>query len=191
MPMDQFAQHLLPSLLSLSSDSVANVRVLVAKALRQSVMEKGGLLWSFLLAARLYTPVVSVVFISCDCVWIVSRSLLQGAGLPLLRRAGRDGDGAADGQGPRRALLRHPGPQQGPDGHGPFNLAAPAPLLTPFCLPVCLPVCLTEAQSAFNCRHQHLTTRLHHLRNCPAPTTPSRDLYRLQRIYRPESCMLS
>uniref|UniRef100_A0A8C5BYN8 WW-binding domain-containing protein n=1 Tax=Gadus morhua TaxID=8049 RepID=A0A8C5BYN8_GADMO len=42
MPMDQFAQHLLPSLLSLSSDSVANVRVLVAKALRQSVMEKGG-----------------------------------------------------------------------------------------------------------------------------------------------------
>ncbi|XP_056462590.1 serine/threonine-protein phosphatase 4 regulatory subunit 1 isoform X2 [Gadus chalcogrammus] len=40
MPMDQFAQHLLPSLLSLSSDSVANVRVLVAKALRQSVMEK-------------------------------------------------------------------------------------------------------------------------------------------------------
>uniref|UniRef100_A0A8C8HJL1 Phosphatase 2A Regulatory Subunit A helical domain-containing protein n=1 Tax=Oncorhynchus tshawytscha TaxID=74940 RepID=A0A8C8HJL1_ONCTS len=41
MPMDQFAQHLLPSLLSLSSDPVANVRVLVAKALRQSVMEKG------------------------------------------------------------------------------------------------------------------------------------------------------
>ncbi|XP_037107124.1 serine/threonine-protein phosphatase 4 regulatory subunit 1 isoform X2 [Syngnathus acus] len=40
MPMDQFSQHLLPSLLSLSSDSVANVRVLVAKALRQSVMEK-------------------------------------------------------------------------------------------------------------------------------------------------------
>uniref|UniRef100_A0A4W5L2H6 Uncharacterized protein n=1 Tax=Hucho hucho TaxID=62062 RepID=A0A4W5L2H6_9TELE len=40
MPMDQFAQHLLPSLLSLSSDPVANVRVLVAKALRQSVMEK-------------------------------------------------------------------------------------------------------------------------------------------------------
>lgn len=41
MPMDQFSQHLLPSLLSLSSDPVANVRVLVAKALRQSVMEKG------------------------------------------------------------------------------------------------------------------------------------------------------
>ncbi|KAL0977912.1 hypothetical protein UPYG_G00163130 [Umbra pygmaea] len=40
MPMDQFAQHLLPSLLSLSSDPVANVRVLVAKALRQSIMEK-------------------------------------------------------------------------------------------------------------------------------------------------------
>ncbi|XP_036008118.1 serine/threonine-protein phosphatase 4 regulatory subunit 1 [Fundulus heteroclitus] len=40
MPMDQFSQHLLPSLLDLSSDPVANVRVLVAKALRQSVMEK-------------------------------------------------------------------------------------------------------------------------------------------------------
>uniref|UniRef100_A0A673LXA9 Serine/threonine-protein phosphatase 4 regulatory subunit 1-like n=1 Tax=Sinocyclocheilus rhinocerous TaxID=307959 RepID=A0A673LXA9_9TELE len=40
MPMDQFAQHLLPSLLSLSSDPVPNVRVLVAKALRQSVLEK-------------------------------------------------------------------------------------------------------------------------------------------------------
>uniref|UniRef100_A0A8C6WL37 Putative WW-binding domain-containing protein n=1 Tax=Neogobius melanostomus TaxID=47308 RepID=A0A8C6WL37_9GOBI len=38
MPMDQFSQHLLPSLLSLSSDPVANVRVLVAKALRQSKM---------------------------------------------------------------------------------------------------------------------------------------------------------
>lgn len=41
MPMEQFSQHLLPSLLSLSSDPVANVRVLVAKALRQSIMEKG------------------------------------------------------------------------------------------------------------------------------------------------------
>uniref|UniRef100_A0A8C5GUM8 WW-binding domain-containing protein n=1 Tax=Gouania willdenowi TaxID=441366 RepID=A0A8C5GUM8_GOUWI len=40
MPMEQFSQHMLPSLLSLSSDPVANVRVLVAKALRQSVMEK-------------------------------------------------------------------------------------------------------------------------------------------------------
>lgn len=40
MPMDLFSQHLLPSLLSLSSDPVANVRVLVAKALRQSMMEK-------------------------------------------------------------------------------------------------------------------------------------------------------
>uniref|UniRef100_W5L0T8 Phosphatase 2A Regulatory Subunit A helical domain-containing protein n=1 Tax=Astyanax mexicanus TaxID=7994 RepID=W5L0T8_ASTMX len=40
MPMDQFAQHLLPCLLSLSSDPVPNVRVRVAKALRQSVLEK-------------------------------------------------------------------------------------------------------------------------------------------------------
>ncbi|KAJ8260306.1 hypothetical protein GJAV_G00179450 [Gymnothorax javanicus] len=40
MPVEDFSQHLLPSLLSLSSDPVANVRVLVAKALRQSVLEK-------------------------------------------------------------------------------------------------------------------------------------------------------
>ncbi|XP_051996771.1 serine/threonine-protein phosphatase 4 regulatory subunit 1-like isoform X2 [Xyrauchen texanus] len=40
MRMEHFAQHLLPSLLSLSSDPVPNVRVLVAKALRQSVLEK-------------------------------------------------------------------------------------------------------------------------------------------------------
>lgn len=41
MPMGQFAQHLLPSLIALSADPVANVRVLVAKALRQTVLEKG------------------------------------------------------------------------------------------------------------------------------------------------------
>ncbi|MGH0187658.1 UNVERIFIED_CONTAM: hypothetical protein FKN15_026067 [Acipenser sinensis] len=40
MPMGQFAQHLLPSLIALSADPVANVRVLVAKALRQTVLEK-------------------------------------------------------------------------------------------------------------------------------------------------------
>uniref|UniRef100_A0A8C4S5Y1 Serine/threonine-protein phosphatase 4 regulatory subunit 1-like n=1 Tax=Erpetoichthys calabaricus TaxID=27687 RepID=A0A8C4S5Y1_ERPCA len=40
MPMDQFSQNLLPSLLGLSADPVANVRVLVAKALRQTVLEK-------------------------------------------------------------------------------------------------------------------------------------------------------
>ncbi|KAG2461876.1 PP4R1 phosphatase, partial [Polypterus senegalus] len=40
MPMDQFSQNLLPSLLGLSTDPVANVRVLVAKALRQTVLEK-------------------------------------------------------------------------------------------------------------------------------------------------------
>ncbi|MBN3288530.1 PP4R1 phosphatase, partial [Polyodon spathula] len=40
MPMSQFAQHLLPSLIALSADPVANVRVLVAKALRQTVLEK-------------------------------------------------------------------------------------------------------------------------------------------------------
>lgn len=39
--MDQFVEHLLPSLLSLASDPVPNVRVLLAKALRQTLLEKG------------------------------------------------------------------------------------------------------------------------------------------------------
>lgn len=41
MPADQFVEHLLPSLLSLVSDPVPNVRVLLAKALRQTLLEKG------------------------------------------------------------------------------------------------------------------------------------------------------
>lgn len=41
MPVDQFVEHLLPSLLSLASDPVPNVRVLLAKALRQTLLEKG------------------------------------------------------------------------------------------------------------------------------------------------------
>uniref|UniRef100_A0A8C0H0Y3 Putative WW-binding domain-containing protein n=1 Tax=Chelonoidis abingdonii TaxID=106734 RepID=A0A8C0H0Y3_CHEAB len=40
MPVDHFVEHLLPSLLSLSSDPVPNVRVLLAKALRQTLLEK-------------------------------------------------------------------------------------------------------------------------------------------------------
>ncbi|OWK59087.1 Serine/threonine-protein phosphatase 4 regulatory subunit 1 [Lonchura striata] len=40
MPVDQFVEHLLPSLLSLASDPVPNVRVLLAKALRQTLLEK-------------------------------------------------------------------------------------------------------------------------------------------------------
>ncbi|XP_068768101.1 serine/threonine-protein phosphatase 4 regulatory subunit 1 isoform X1 [Struthio camelus] len=40
MPIDQFVEHLLPSLLSLASDPVPNVRVLLAKALRQTLLEK-------------------------------------------------------------------------------------------------------------------------------------------------------
>lgn len=46
MPVDQFVEHLLPSLLSLASDPVPNVRVLLAKALRQTLLEKGVLLHS-------------------------------------------------------------------------------------------------------------------------------------------------
>lgn len=40
VPVDQFVDHLLPSLLSLASDPVPNVRVLLAKALRQTLLEK-------------------------------------------------------------------------------------------------------------------------------------------------------
>ncbi|XP_054397872.1 serine/threonine-protein phosphatase 4 regulatory subunit 1 isoform X7 [Pongo abelii] len=40
VPVDQFVEHLLPSLLSLASDPVPNVRVLLAKALRQMLLEK-------------------------------------------------------------------------------------------------------------------------------------------------------
>lgn len=47
MPVDQFVEHLLPSLLSLASDPVPNVRVLLAKALRQTLLEKGMLNNSF------------------------------------------------------------------------------------------------------------------------------------------------
>lgn len=46
MPVDQFVEHLLPSLLSLASDPVPNVRVLLAKALRQTLLEKGVVLIS-------------------------------------------------------------------------------------------------------------------------------------------------
>ncbi|XP_064238616.1 serine/threonine-protein phosphatase 4 regulatory subunit 1-like [Aotus nancymaae] len=40
IPVDQFVEHLLPSLLSLASDPVPNVRILLAKALRQVLLEK-------------------------------------------------------------------------------------------------------------------------------------------------------
>ncbi|XP_059836354.1 serine/threonine-protein phosphatase 4 regulatory subunit 1 [Hypanus sabinus] len=40
MPVNQFAEHLLPSLLGLASDPVPNVRVLLAKALRHTLLEK-------------------------------------------------------------------------------------------------------------------------------------------------------
>ncbi|XP_016287174.1 serine/threonine-protein phosphatase 4 regulatory subunit 1 isoform X3 [Monodelphis domestica] len=40
LPMDQFAVHLMPHLLNLANDSVPNVRVLLAKTLRQTLLEK-------------------------------------------------------------------------------------------------------------------------------------------------------
>ncbi|XP_063307639.1 serine/threonine-protein phosphatase 4 regulatory subunit 1 isoform X2 [Pelobates fuscus] len=40
LPMDQFALHLMPHLLHLASDRVPNVRVLLAKTLKQTLLEK-------------------------------------------------------------------------------------------------------------------------------------------------------
>ncbi|XP_067904157.1 serine/threonine-protein phosphatase 4 regulatory subunit 1 isoform X2 [Heterodontus francisci] len=40
MPVNQFVEHLLPSLLGLATDPVPNVRVLLAKALRHTLLEK-------------------------------------------------------------------------------------------------------------------------------------------------------
>lgn len=40
--MEQFAVHLMPHLLTLANDRVPNVRVLLAKTLRQTLLEKGG-----------------------------------------------------------------------------------------------------------------------------------------------------
>ncbi|XP_078092470.1 serine/threonine-protein phosphatase 4 regulatory subunit 1 isoform X2 [Mustelus asterias] len=40
MPVSQFVEHLLPSLLGLATDPVPNVRVLLAKALRHTLLEK-------------------------------------------------------------------------------------------------------------------------------------------------------
>ncbi|XP_069807821.1 serine/threonine-protein phosphatase 4 regulatory subunit 1-like [Dendropsophus ebraccatus] len=40
MPAEEFVTHLLPNLLSLASDPVPNVRVLLAKALKQTLLEK-------------------------------------------------------------------------------------------------------------------------------------------------------
>lgn len=39
--MDQFAVRLMPQLLTLANDRVPNVRVLLAKTLRQTLLEKG------------------------------------------------------------------------------------------------------------------------------------------------------
>lgn len=57
VPVDQFVEHLLPSLLSLASDPVPNVRVLLAKALRQTLLEKG--VWA-LLASQLTLAVAGI-----------------------------------------------------------------------------------------------------------------------------------
>lgn len=45
-PVDQFVEYLLPSLLSLVLDPVLDVKVQLAKALRQTLLEKG--VWTLL-----------------------------------------------------------------------------------------------------------------------------------------------
>lgn len=104
----------------------------------------------------------------------VVRSVLQGARLCLLWRAGGDRNGSAVGQGPRRAFLRQHGPQQIPDGHRSFNLACPQPHLSSLTLthlPVSLPVCLTDAQSEKNVSTS--TRTYFHRFSCWAETTPT------------------
>lgn len=80
-------------------------------------------------------------------------SVLQGSGLCLRWRAGRDRDGSAVRQGPGRPLLCQSGPKQRLDRHSPPDLASALPLqalLQPTCLSY-LPVCLTDTQSVVNC----------------------------------------
>lgn len=55
VPVDQFVEHLLPSLLSLASDPVPNVRVLLAKALRQTLLEKG--VWTIFLNLSIFNVI--------------------------------------------------------------------------------------------------------------------------------------
>ena len=79
-------------------------------------------------------------------------SILQGAWLCLLWRAGGDCDGSAIRQGSGRPLLCQPGPQQRLDGHGSLDLTR---LTAP---PACLPTCLSDwCTVSITCKHQHLT----------------------------------
>lgn len=147
MPMEQFGQHLLPSLLSLSSDPVANVRVLVAKALRQSVMEKGKKYNRNSVSSNTHSLCCCQMCLPVNWIACFVNSILQGARLCLLWRAGGDRDGSAVGQGPRRAFLRQHGPQQIPDGHRSLNLAPPTsphPLKSHYNPPACLSTCLSD-----------------------------------------------
>lgn len=68
MPVDQFVEHLLPSLLSLASDPVPNVRVLLAKALRQTLLEKGVVLVSLERSNTLGTLALFCQHSSCSSV---------------------------------------------------------------------------------------------------------------------------
>jgi len=105
--------------------------------------------WILPLSYALSLPSVTRVAFCCrvsprpDRVPCVVSSLLQGARLCLLRRAGGDGDGPAVRQGPGRPLLRQPGPRPKLDGHGSLDLAA-APETQPTRLPVYLPVCVCD-----------------------------------------------
>lgn len=69
-------------------------------------------------------------------------SILQGAWLYVLWQTGRDRSGSAVRQGPGRALLCQPGPQQRPDGHGSPDLASG--FKSHYSPPACLPTCLSD-----------------------------------------------
>ncbi|KAM5157441.1 serine/threonine-protein phosphatase 4 regulatory subunit 1 isoform 4-T4 [Mantella aurantiaca] len=65
LPMEQFAMHLMPHLLQLASDRVPNVRVLLAKTLKQTLLEKE----YFLTAANSHQEAVeqTIVALQMDC----------------------------------------------------------------------------------------------------------------------------
>ncbi|XP_045383195.1 serine/threonine-protein phosphatase 4 regulatory subunit 1 isoform X7 [Lemur catta] len=65
LPMDQFAVHLMPHLLTLANDRVPNVRVLLAKTLRQTLLEKE----YFLASASCHQEAVeqTIMALQMDC----------------------------------------------------------------------------------------------------------------------------
>ncbi|EPY79327.1 serine/threonine-protein phosphatase 4 regulatory subunit 1 [Camelus ferus] len=90
LPMDQFALHLMPHLLTLANDRVPNVRVLLAKTLRQTLLEKE----YFSASASCHQEAVeqTIVALQMDrdsdvkSPMVFQRTLGQDAGSPVLPR---------------------------------------------------------------------------------------------------------